>query len=466
MSMICAPRSTLTRAALRQLLRVGADQLHHARLGLAVVVHAPLRLAAAPQALIGAEHFRRRQCRAKSAAQLSERPVGDARHGRQQRASRERVAGDAHGLIGQRWCRRRSAAIAGGARAGIRRARNWRWRRSDRGPRLRCRRARRAPRNARGGALAGPVLRRRQFAAGDRACRSDRAASGAAAAAAGRRAAWLARLRRTRISWLSAGSAVGALLANLVCRTDPSADRAARRSRRRPAQRRAPVRRGGQRIAPVIDRLQRQQQRQRDAAGDPGPACAAPRCRRRLAVGVRRVGRPCPPLGTPGRVMRLFGAARHPRYTWPLPCDALLRWMRGDARGAAVSDAISLSTDSSGTYSSVWVMASPSSTMVSKRAGAGGEGWTHSRWRRRSTARWSGASVVAPPRPTHANPHRLGCSDVGRHRRRRSASAAVICEVDGTVSGVSPAQAWSSSSGSSLSVSSALKTLAQRPQRT
>ena len=61
--------------------RIAADELHHARLGLAVVVHAPLRLARAPQALVGAEHFRRCKRRAELPAQLAKRPVGHAGHG-------------------------------------------------------------------------------------------------------------------------------------------------------------------------------------------------------------------------------------------------------------------------------------------------------------------------------------------------------------------------------------------------
>ena len=84
------------RHVLGELLRIGAHQLHHARLRLAVVIHASLRFAAAPQALVGAEHFRWRQGSTKTPAQLSKRPVGHTRHGCQQRTRSEQVLTDTH----------------------------------------------------------------------------------------------------------------------------------------------------------------------------------------------------------------------------------------------------------------------------------------------------------------------------------------------------------------------------------
>src|ERR1700691_1952091 len=64
------------------------------------MVHAPLRLVGAPQALVGTEHFGGRERRAETTAELPERPVGDARHRWQQRLTGEPVVSDrqAHGI--------------------------------------------------------------------------------------------------------------------------------------------------------------------------------------------------------------------------------------------------------------------------------------------------------------------------------------------------------------------------------
>ena len=72
---------------LGQLLRFTADQLYHTRLGLARVVHAPLRFARAPQTLIRAEHFRRCERRAKTTAELAKGSVSDSRHRCEQRTA-------------------------------------------------------------------------------------------------------------------------------------------------------------------------------------------------------------------------------------------------------------------------------------------------------------------------------------------------------------------------------------------
>ena len=60
--------------------------------------------------LIGAEHFRRRQCRAELTAQLTERPVGDARHRREHRSACAAWYGPMRRYsIGRGTCRRRNA---------------------------------------------------------------------------------------------------------------------------------------------------------------------------------------------------------------------------------------------------------------------------------------------------------------------------------------------------------------------
>ena len=77
--------------------RVGARDLHGDRRHLAAMIGAPLRLRRAPQARIGRDHLRHRVARAQPLAQLAKRPVGDARHRRDDEIVGEGVRTDAHG---------------------------------------------------------------------------------------------------------------------------------------------------------------------------------------------------------------------------------------------------------------------------------------------------------------------------------------------------------------------------------
>ncbi len=154
--------------------------------------------------------------------------------------------------------------------AGRRRARSWRCRHWDRAPRLRCRCVHRAPRNARGGEPPGQYSLRCQVARGD----------AFAVAIEQREPQQWHRLRPLRVIGQAQAHADqlavvrvrrGALLANVVGGQVPVRIERHAHGRIRTRQRTVQRRGGGQRIAPMIDRLQQQQQRQRDAAGDPGP---------------------------------------------------------------------------------------------------------------------------------------------------------------------------------------------------
>src|SRR6516164_278417 len=79
---------------LRQRTRVGTGELHDARCGLALVIHAMARLGRVPQPLVGADHLGGRQSGAEPAAENAERPIGYARHRREHHARGECVAAD------------------------------------------------------------------------------------------------------------------------------------------------------------------------------------------------------------------------------------------------------------------------------------------------------------------------------------------------------------------------------------
>ena len=149
----------------RELRRIGADQLHHARLGLAVVVHAPLRLVAAPEALVGAEHFGRRQAAPKRRHSWRKgRSVTPAMGASSARAGERDSASDAQAQrcrIGGG--RRRNAAHRRGAR---RQTSSSKLALAALGSRTAISLSTRSswPRKARGGDAGGPILRRRQVA--------------------------------------------------------------------------------------------------------------------------------------------------------------------------------------------------------------------------------------------------------------------------------------------------------------
>ena len=63
--------------------------------GFSLMVHASLRFAGFPQALVRAQHFGTSKRRAKSTTQLAERSVGDAGHGRQYRTTVQLMLRDA-----------------------------------------------------------------------------------------------------------------------------------------------------------------------------------------------------------------------------------------------------------------------------------------------------------------------------------------------------------------------------------
>src|SRR5579862_3299359 len=81
---------------LRERLRIGAGELHHARLGLALVIHALARFRRVPQAHVRTQHFRCGKTCAQVAAQDAERAVGDSRHGSEHDPRGQGVTPDLH----------------------------------------------------------------------------------------------------------------------------------------------------------------------------------------------------------------------------------------------------------------------------------------------------------------------------------------------------------------------------------
>jgi hypothetical protein len=76
--------------------RVGAGDLHADRLDLALVVGTSARLRRTVKQRVRGHHLGHRHARAQSLAQLAERPIGDARHGRDDQVVAEGVRADAH----------------------------------------------------------------------------------------------------------------------------------------------------------------------------------------------------------------------------------------------------------------------------------------------------------------------------------------------------------------------------------
>jgi hypothetical protein len=101
MSMSCAPWSTLARAA--SAIQAGSAPAICTAMGagLAAMVGALAALARVPQRRVGREHLGDREARAEAPTEGAEGPVGDAGHGRQDQAvrNRHRVASraDDHG---------------------------------------------------------------------------------------------------------------------------------------------------------------------------------------------------------------------------------------------------------------------------------------------------------------------------------------------------------------------------------
>ncbi len=77
--------------------RIGAGDLHRLRLHLAGVVDAARGFFRSPQARIGRRHFRHRVAGAEPLAQLAERAIGDAGHGRHEDVIAQKIGADIHG---------------------------------------------------------------------------------------------------------------------------------------------------------------------------------------------------------------------------------------------------------------------------------------------------------------------------------------------------------------------------------
>src|SRR5262249_19439838 len=78
--------------------RIGTGDLHGDRTDLAAMIGAPLGFLRSPQARIRRDHFRHRVPRAISLAQLTERPIGDARHRCDDEVVLKNVVTDVHGI--------------------------------------------------------------------------------------------------------------------------------------------------------------------------------------------------------------------------------------------------------------------------------------------------------------------------------------------------------------------------------
>ena len=105
MSMICAPWSTLWRAASAMIAGTVPAICTPIGCGLVDMVHAPQRLFGAPEARVAGGHLRHRQSRAQLLAQQPERLVGDARHRGEDHVRDDGVGADAHGghCSGEAW---------------------------------------------------------------------------------------------------------------------------------------------------------------------------------------------------------------------------------------------------------------------------------------------------------------------------------------------------------------------------
>ena len=81
--------------------RIETGDLHHARAGLAAMIHATSRFRRVPQPHVGAEHFRCGEAGAESAAQNAKRTIGDSRHGREHDIGAQDVRSDSdgHGFV-------------------------------------------------------------------------------------------------------------------------------------------------------------------------------------------------------------------------------------------------------------------------------------------------------------------------------------------------------------------------------
>lgn len=95
---LCAVIDVVARR-IGQHLRVVTGDLHGDRRGFAVVVHAQARLARVPQFRIGDGHFRDREPRTQLFAELPERLVGHAGHGREDQVRDDGMRADVHGRI-------------------------------------------------------------------------------------------------------------------------------------------------------------------------------------------------------------------------------------------------------------------------------------------------------------------------------------------------------------------------------
>ena len=77
--------------------RIGTGDLHNDRLDLAAMVGASQGLGRVPQLRIRGDHFGHREPGAQALAQLAKRPVGDARHRRDDQGNRNVIRADLHG---------------------------------------------------------------------------------------------------------------------------------------------------------------------------------------------------------------------------------------------------------------------------------------------------------------------------------------------------------------------------------
>ena len=98
MSMICAPSSDIVARGFGHHRRVGARDLHRDRLDFAFVIGAAPRLFRSPQQRVARYHFGYRHARAHALAQLPERAIGHASHGRDDKIVFEDMGTDLHDL--------------------------------------------------------------------------------------------------------------------------------------------------------------------------------------------------------------------------------------------------------------------------------------------------------------------------------------------------------------------------------
>jgi hypothetical protein len=90
-------------------LRVGAGDLYDDRLDLAIVIHAPLRLAGIPEPWIRRDHFRNGEAGTHPFAQLPERTVGHTGHRGDDKIALDVMRADMHCLNLSRKLRRKGA---------------------------------------------------------------------------------------------------------------------------------------------------------------------------------------------------------------------------------------------------------------------------------------------------------------------------------------------------------------------